>query len=121
MTYTNMRSQFTGIARSIVLATAAVSIAATGIVAAHGGSGGVSNGMAGGWSGGWGGMGLWGGLWMLLLVGIPLLVGYLYLARRSDPPSDRAMETLRDQYARGELSEEEFESRRQSLRRSKIE
>ncbi|MBZ6496845.1 SHOCT domain-containing protein [Natrinema longum] len=85
--------------------------------------------MMGVWGGGhmWRG-GMWGGTgatWMWLLMSIvPLLVllglGYLlYRAvrgsggRRTDP----ALEELRTAYARGDLTDEEFESRRERLRR----
>ena len=82
-------------------------------------------------------MGLWGGghmwawngtagigwlavlLWLFPLAVI-LGVGYLLyrvLAGSSSRRSDRALEELRVAYARGELSDEEFETRRDRLRR----
>ncbi|WP_207592995.1 SHOCT domain-containing protein [Halomontanus rarus] len=87
--------------------------------------------MMGVWGGGhmWNG-GTWGGTgatWMWLLMSIiPLLVilglGYLLYSavrqsgsRRTDP----ALEELRAAYARGDLTDEEFEERRERLRRGR--
>lgn len=80
---------------------------------------------------GWGhvaGGGMWGGTgggWMWLVMWfVPLLVivgvGYLVYAgvRRADTEGDdAALEELRIAYARGDLSDEEFEHRRERLRR----
>ncbi|WP_254538338.1 SHOCT domain-containing protein [Halomarina litorea] len=74
--------------------------------------------MGGGWSGmgGWGiGMLLLGILWMVLLVALPVALVYGLLSDRGGPRSDSAMEVLREQYARGEIDEEEYESRRRRL------
>ncbi|WP_245883194.1 SHOCT domain-containing protein [Halalkaliarchaeum desulfuricum] len=69
-----------------------------------------------GW--GWGLFGGWGFLWLLLLVGIVALVvsviGGTERSQNGDQP-DRAHEELRKQYARGNLSDEEFEKRRRKL------
>lgn len=77
-------------------------------------------------------MGMWGGfggpgvtpLWGLLAMLVPLVVllgaGYLayrWLAGEGGVKSDPALEELRMAYARGELSEEEFEKRRATLER----
>ncbi|WP_222913279.1 SHOCT domain-containing protein [Natrinema sp. SYSU A 869] len=85
--------------------------------------------MMGVWGGGhmWNG-GMWdgtGAAWMWLLMSIiPLLVilglGYLlYSAVRqsSVQRTDPALEELRAAYARGDLTDEEFEERRERLRR----
>lgn len=76
---------------------------------------------------GWGHMdaGTWGGTWMWLLMWlVPLAVvagiGYLlYSVVRGTTPavSDRALEELRMTYARGDLTDEEFEQRRERLQR----
>ena len=80
---------------------------------------------------GWGHMwdgGMWtgtGGTWMWLLTSlVPLLliigIGYLlYSAIRQsgDRRTDPALEELKIAYARGELSDEEFEKRRERLER----
>lgn len=78
---------------------------------------------------GWGHMGDWngtGGMWWswLLMWGVFLLIvlggGYLlFKAVRSQDGrrTDEALEELRLAYARGEISEEEFDQRRKRLRR----
>ncbi|MBX0297679.1 SHOCT domain-containing protein [Haloarcula nitratireducens] len=73
-------------------------------------------GMAGGLSPLWGiGMML---VWLVVLVGIGYLL-YRGLVGRvgSSMANERALEELRVAYARGDLSEEEFEERRANLRR----
>lgn len=67
----------------------------------------------------WGLFGVWWILWLLLLVGLIVLV-LVVLGRgsqfqSSDEP-DRALAELREPYARGELDDEEFETRRRRLR-----
>lgn len=86
-----------------------------------------------GWSGGWDGGGwlmmLFGGLiFLLLLAGAVVLavLAFWALARpgqapRSDAvgpvqPDDRALAILRERYARGELSKEQYEQMRVDLR-----
>ncbi|MHB9285925.1 SHOCT domain-containing protein [Halobacteriales archaeon Cl-PHB] len=87
-----------------------------GTVAAHTGDGGVHH--HDGWMGGhgWfaGGLGF---LWMLLLIGGVLALVYLVATRvgSDGARTDDALTTLRDRYARGEIDEEEFESRRRKL------
>lgn len=82
--------------------------------------------------GGWGMMGDWGGgmvggtggiwgwgmllVWLLVLGGIGYLV-YRWAARTTPASQDPALEELRMQYAQGELTDEEFEERRQRLSR----
>lgn len=78
---------------------------------------------------GWGHMWEWNGAggmwWSWLLMWLVLLVvvlggGYLIVnATRSQEPAgtDEAIEELRLAYARGELSDEEFEQRRERLQR----
>ena len=87
--------------------------------------------MMGVWGGGpmWNG-GMWdgtGATWMWLLMSIvPLLVilglGYLLynaISRSGTRGTDPALEELRAAYARGDLTDEEFEQRRKRLRREK--
>lgn len=76
-------------------------------------------GMWGGWQmGGYGGSTLWGIgmmlIWLVILVGVGYLV-YRWVARSGGITSDPALEELRLAYARGDLSEEEFEDRRTNL------
>lgn len=66
-----------------------------------------------------GGVGMVGGgmfLWPILLIGliVVLVLGLGDHAETGD--TDQAMTVLRERYARGELSEEEFEERRRRLR-----
>lgn len=83
------------------------------------GMGGWSGGMMGDWSGGMmAGWGMFGGVmllvWGLLLVGIGYL-SYRWVLRPASTSADSALEELRIQYARGELTTEEFEERRSRL------
>ncbi len=72
-----------------------------------------------GWTGAWGASPLWAVgmmvVWLLVLLGI----GYaLYRGLSGHPavtPNDPALEELRIAYARGELTDEEFETRRETL------
>lgn len=73
-----------------------------------------SGGMMGGYSPFWGvGMML---VWLLVLVGIGYAL-YRAFVGGTRGPTDPAMEELRVAYARGELTDEEFEQRRERLRR----
>lgn len=70
-----------------------------------------------GW-GMWGwGMMLFGIVWMTFLIGVPLYLVYR-LTNRAQPDrqsDDPALEVLREQYARGEIDDDEFERRRSRL------
>ncbi|ELY66351.1 SHOCT domain-containing protein [Natrinema versiforme] len=98
----------------------ALLVAATATASAqpHGGG-------AGGSMGGWGAFGGWTFLWPIVLLGLlALLIVWAGGRRRGDridrtdlaDRPDRALEELRERYARGELSDEEFERRRGNLR-----
>jgi len=89
-------------------------VAATGTAAAHGGYGGGTMG-GGGWGLFGGTMGLLGVLWMGLLLAVPAYLVYLLVTRDADDDGDEPLTILRERYARGELSEEEFEQRRARL------
>lgn len=71
-----------------------------------------------GWGPGWGwfAMGhlLW---WVLLLVAIAVLVRWTlgHGPHRSPGGSDRALDLLRERYARGEIDQQEFEERKRVL------
>lgn len=69
-----------------------------------------------------GGMGLFGGamglLWMGLLVLVPLAILY-GLASRSRPASADPLALLRERFARGELTADEFDRRRERLERDR--
>ncbi|OGA06767.1 MAG: electron transporter RnfE [Betaproteobacteria bacterium RIFCSPHIGHO2_12_FULL_69_13] len=72
-----------------------------------------------GWGAGWGlfggvGMLLW---WALLILGIAVLVKWLIggSSRAAGPAGDRALEVLRERYARGEIDKDEFDKRKRDL------
>jgi putative membrane protein len=86
---------------------------------------GFGPGMTGMWDGGMWGTGQPPG-WMVLagvvvrLVGLAVVVGVGYLLYRAladGDESDQALEELRLAYARGDLSDEEYEQRRETLQR----
>lgn len=111
--YTNTLRRTT---RRIVMLAVPLLVAATGTAAAHG-SGGYGGSMMGG--GGWGlfggGMGLWGLLWMGLLLAVPLYLAYSFLTGGSEGNNSRPLSVLRERYARGELTDEEFDRRQKQL------
>lgn len=114
--YTNTLGRTT---RRIAMLVIPLLIGATGTAAAHNG-GGQGSGMMGG--GGWGlfggGMALWGFLWMGLLIVVPLYIVYWLLDRMSEKNTTTPLSVLRESYARGELTDEEFEQRRKKLEES---
>jgi putative membrane protein len=72
----------------------------------------------------WGAGGLVMMLMMLLFWGLViagLVFGIRWLVRQGggEDRTDRALEILRERYARGEISEEDFEARRQDLAASR--
>lgn len=88
----------------------------------------VGGGMMGGWGGmgpgmmGWGGWWgiLWIVVWILILGGLGLVV--YSLVRRGGTagstdgaPQDRALDILRERYARGEITREQYEEMRRTL------
>lgn len=76
-----------------------------------------------GWGGGWGSGGGWMfGLvhllwWMLIVVGLVVLARWLRDTgrRRRGSGRDRALDILRERFARGEIDKTEFEARKQDL------
>jgi putative membrane protein len=81
---------------------------------------GYGPGMMGGygWGGGWGfgmiGMLLW---WVLIILGIVLLAKWVFRGApgASQVSGNRALEILRERYARGEIDKQEFEQRKRDL------
>ena len=71
-----------------------------------------------GYGGGWGFVGvlhmlLW---WVLIVLGIVVLVKWLAGAKsNSRAGGDRALEILRERYARGEIDTDEFDKRKRDL------
>lgn len=52
--------------------------------------------------------------WVLVIIGIVLGIRWLLGTGRGSAP-DRALEILRERYARGEINREEFEARKRDL------
>ncbi|WP_435345778.1 SHOCT domain-containing protein [Haloarchaeobius sp. HRN-SO-5] len=105
-------------ARRLAILTVPLLVAATGTAAAHS-SGSYGGGMMGGGWGLFGGaMGLWGLLWMGLLIAVPLYLVYALFNRGSGGNNEQSLSVLRERYARGELSDDEFDRRRKQLERT---
>lgn len=68
-----------------------------------------------GWGSGWGWFGLTHMLlwWVLLILGIAVLAKWLMGSGRGG--DDRALEVLKERYARGEIGKEEYEQKRRDL------
>ena len=72
---------------------------------------------------GWGGGAGWGMLgalpmlllWVLVGVAIVIAVRWLAAGRASGAGSDRALDILRERFARGEIAKEEFDERKRDL------
>jgi putative membrane protein len=62
---------------------------------------------------------LWPLLWLLVIAVVVIGAVYLFTNRSSTGRSDEAMELLREQYARGEIGDEEFDDRSSKLTSSK--
>ena len=105
-------------ARRLAIIAVPLLVAATGTAAAHGGGSYGGGMMGGGWGLFGGAMGLWGLLWMGLLIAVPLYIGYALLNRGSDGNDAQSLSVLRERYARGELSDDEFDRRRKQLERT---
>jgi putative membrane protein len=92
-------------------------IAFSGPAVAHSGDDGFHH--HDGWMGSHGGAFgyLWMALWMVVLIVVPLGLGYLLLTRRDagGGTTDDALTVLRHRYAEGEIDEEEFDARRRKL------
>ncbi len=53
--------------------------------------------------------------WALVILGIVVMARWLTQTRQGPSTRDRAMEVLRERYARGELSPEDFERMKRDL------
>ena len=114
---TQFPTRFGRIARRLTLLAVPLLVATTGTAAAMGGSYGGGM-MGGGWGLFGGAMGLWGLLWMGLLIAVPLYLVFALAGRDGDRSDERPLSVLRDRYARDELSDDEFERRREQLERA---
>jgi putative membrane protein len=74
----------------------------------------TGTGMMGGWYwSGWMGAIVMLLIWALIIAGLALLIRWLLSAGRKK--EDSALETLRQRYARGEISREEFQEKKKDL------
>lgn len=113
-------SRFLGLAWAMILVLSEQGVAfawRTGPVAAWGP--GVCP-FLGGWTGWWPGMIMNILLWILIAVGIIHLVRRLFAGPQKEPPTtsetSRALEILKERYARGEITAEEFQNMKSHLR-----
>ena len=53
--------------------------------------------------------------WILILVGLILLIKYLWEGAGAKRMEESALEVLKKRYARGEISKEEFEDKKKDL------
>ena len=76
-------------------------------------------GIMGSWGGGWFGMIIMTAFWVLLIIGVIYLVKRLATSNRGRGffPSggSRALDILKERYARGEIDQKEFEEKKQAL------
>ena len=76
-------------------------------------------GMMGGWGMGWLGMILMAAFWILVIVGLVFLIRWLIqttgTGREARQGGSRALEILRERYARGEIDKNEFETKKKDL------
>ncbi len=74
-------------------------------------------GMMDGYGNGMGyGMGILGLIfWILVIIGLVLLIKYLWEGGGARREQESALEILKKKYARGEISKEEFEEKKKDL------
>ncbi len=66
-----------------------------------------------GMGGGWWLLGLV--FWILVIIGLVLLIKYLWESSAAKREPESALELLKKRYARGEISKEEFEEKKKDL------
>ncbi len=107
--------------RTPIAATAALATLLGATPLAHAQGYGYGPGMMGGWGwgGGWGfgmiGMLLW---WVLIILGIVLLAKWIFggpSGRGERESRDRALDILKERYARGEIGKDEYEQKKRDL------
>ena len=87
-----------------------------------GGSGGwqMGPGMMGGWGMGWFGMIFMIFFWVLVIMGLAFLIKWLIQTTKGASPeqgSSRAIDILKERYAGGEITKEEFEQMKKDITR----
>ena len=113
---TQRTAQTGRIARRLALLAVPLLVVTTGSAAAMGGGYGGGT-MGGGWTPFVGAMGLSGLLVMGVLIALPLYLLFALAGRGGSADEERPLSVLRKRYARGELSDDEFERRRERLER----
>ncbi|HMB44590.1 MAG TPA: SHOCT domain-containing protein [Candidatus Methanoperedens sp.] len=53
--------------------------------------------------------------WILVIIGLVLLIKYLWGGGRTKRGKESALEILKKKYARGEINKEEFEAKKKDL------
>jgi len=103
------------IARRLGVSALVLLTVGTGTAAAHGTDGAGGGVMDGSWGVHGGAMGLWGLLWMGVLLAVAVAVAYALLDRGDDGDEERSLTIVRERYARGELTDEEYQQRLERL------
>ena len=79
----------------------------------------MGTGMMGDWGMGWFGSIFMVVFWILILVGLVFLIRFLIQSTSRDKAAgstgDRALEILKERYAKGEIDKDEFDSKRKDL------
>lgn len=106
--------------RSVIGAVLTVPFVGVAAAQQGGQASGANGGMAGGMTGGMGGFGWWPLLLSVGLLAALAFVAYAALVRSRSGTTDEshtsaALATLRERYARGDLTADEFEDRRRCL------
>ena len=106
-----------------ILSTGPAALAQPGGYGGYGGYGGwgMGSGMMGGYGMGWFGEILMIVFWILIIVGLVFLIKWLIQSTGRDKTTgsgeNRALEILKERYARGEIDKEEFETKKKDLSR----
>ncbi len=58
---------------------------------------------------------LWLLFWILVIIGLALLIRYLWQGGGASREEESALEILKKKYARGEINKEEFEEKKKDL------